>query len=178
MVGSKGFVRLVGRRAALRYGLAGLAAAAVAACSGKGSTDVGSQTLVAFLEGRWEFKGESGKGAWVDVFDDGTYLVFGGDGSEWSEQGAWEFIKGGGLSYTSEGRVPYIVRDMPEEAEDALDGSYTVVGGLIDNGGQESGYSRLQVTGTKDEVVLTFPENGEGEPRVITCTRVPGDQAP
>jgi hypothetical protein len=58
-------------------GLAGLAAAA--ACSGKGST--GSRTLVAFLEGRWEFKDGSGRG-WVDVFDDGTYLVFGGDGSE------------------------------------------------------------------------------------------------
>ncbi|MEU9350553.1 hypothetical protein AB0D65_05910 [Streptomyces griseoloalbus] len=67
---------------------------------------------------------------------------------------------------------------MPEKAEDALDGSYTVVGGLIDNGGQGSGCPRLQVTGTKDEAVLAFAQNGEGEPRVITCTRAPGDEAP
>ncbi|MFE0100654.1 hypothetical protein [Streptomyces sp. NPDC059009] len=171
-MGGKDFVRLVGRRAALRYALAGMAAATVAACSGNGSTSVRSQTLSAFLQGTWHFKNEEGEGARVDVLKDGRFRIAGGEpGTEWSGQGTWQF-QGGLLSYKSEeDQAPYVVHEMPEQADKALHGTYTVSGGLIDNGGQEKGYSKMRVTGSKDKVVLTFPRQADGEPRVITCTR-------
>ncbi|MGW2471757.1 hypothetical protein [Streptomyces sp. NPDC001665] len=169
------FVRMVGRRAALRYVLAGVAAAAVSACSGNGSTSVASRTVGAFVKGRWKFSAENGSGGWIDVFDDGQLLVFGGVKNPWSEEGAWSF-KGGRLSATVERRAAYVVHDMPEQAERALRGDYTLSGGLIE--GQDAGYAKMRVSGGDDKVVLTFPAYSDEEPRVVTCTRVKPEEAP
>ncbi|MGH4034023.1 hypothetical protein ACQB60_34400 [Actinomycetota bacterium Odt1-20B] len=138
------------------------------------------QTLNAFLQGTWNFKNEEGDGARVDVLKDGRFRIAGGEpGAEWSGQGTWQF-QDGLLSYKrGEDRAPYVVHEMPEEADKALDGTYSVSGGLIDNGGREEGYVKMKVTGSKDKVVLTFPQQSDGEPRVITCTRAPsGKDAP
>lgn len=86
------FVRVVGRRAALRYALAGIVAATVAACSGNGSTSVRFQTLGAFLKGSWEFEAENGAGARIVVSEDGRWLMSGvGTDTPWSEKGNWSF---------------------------------------------------------------------------------------
>ncbi|WP_329390524.1 hypothetical protein [Streptomyces sp. NBC_01716] len=173
---TEGFVRMVGRRAALRYALAGVAASAVAACSGNGSTSVRSQTLGAFLKGSWQFEAENGKGARIDVSEDGPLLVTGG-GTEtpWSEEGSWSF-EGGRLSVTFDRRAPYVVHDVPERVEKTIEGRHTLSGGLID--GQDAGYSKMQVSGGKDKLVLTFPEYTDDEPRVVTCVRVETHEAP
>lgn len=173
---TEGFVRMVGRRAALRYVLAGVVAAATAACSGNGSTSVGSQTLGAFLKGSWEFEAENGEGARIDVSEDGPFLVTGG-GTEtpWSEEGSWSF-EGGRLSVTFDRRVPYVVHDVPETVEQTIEGKHTLSGGLID--GQDAGYSKMRVSGIKDQVVLTFPEYTDDGPRVVTCVRVEAHEAP
>ncbi|MGW3395950.1 hypothetical protein [Streptomyces hydrogenans] len=60
----------------------------------------------------------------------------------------------------------------------ALQGDYTLTGGLIDGGGQDEGYAKMRVTGDKDKVVLTFPAHDDGAPRVITCTRGTAPEAP
>ncbi|MCF3184819.1 hypothetical protein IPZ70_33515 [Streptomyces polychromogenes] len=170
------FVRMVGRRAALRYALAGVAAAAVAACSGKGSPSVTFHTLGAFLKGSWEFEAENGKGARIHVSEDGRWLMSGGGtDSPWSDEGKWSF-EGGRLSVALERRAPYVVHDVPEQVDKALGGKYTLSGGLID--GQDAGYSKMQVSGGRDKVVLTFPEYADDGPRVVTCTRVEAHEAP
>ncbi|MEU8543236.1 hypothetical protein AB0C52_25175 [Streptomyces sp. NPDC048717] len=173
---ARDFVRMVGRRAALRYALAGVAGAAVAACSGKGSPSITFQTLGAFLKGSWEFEAENGKGARIDVSEDGRWLMSGGDrDTSWSDEGNWSF-EGGRLSVALARRAPYVVHDVPEKVEKALGGKYTLSGGLID--GQDEGYSKMQVSGGKDKVVLTFPEYADDRPRVVTCTRVEAHEAP
>ncbi|MEU9463712.1 hypothetical protein ACFVZJ_02400 [Streptomyces sp. NPDC058322] len=173
---TRDFVRVVGRRAALRYALAGIAAATVAACSGNGSTSVRFQTLGAFLKGSWEFEAENGAGARIVVSEDGRWLMSGGGtDTPWSEEGNWSF-EGGRLSVTLEQRTPYVVHDVPEKVEKALGGRYTLSGGLID--GQDAGYSKMQVSGSNDKVVLTFPEYADDRPRVVTCTRVEAHEAP
>ncbi|MET8576558.1 hypothetical protein [Streptomyces sp. NPDC005012] len=173
---SRDFVQMVGRRAALRYVLTGVAAAAVAACSGNGSTSVSSQTLGAFLKGSWEFEAENGKGARIDVSEDGRWLMSGGGAdTPWSDEGNWSF-EGGRLSVAVEHRAPYVVHDVPENVGKALEGRYTLSRGLIDD--QDAGYSKMQVSGGKDKVVLTFPEYADDGPRVVTCTRVQAHEAP
>ncbi|MEU3721510.1 hypothetical protein [Streptomyces sp. NPDC031705] len=173
---ARNFVQVVGRRAALRYALAGFAAAAMAACSGNGSTSVRFHTLGAFMKGSWNFEAENGKGARLDVYEDGRYLVSGGGaGSAWSQEGSWSF-EGGQLSVVLKRRAPYVVHDVPEDVEEALGDRYTLSGGLIS--GQDSGYSKMQVSGGKDKVVLTFPEYEDDGPRVVTCTRLEAPEAP
>ncbi|MFB6834022.1 MULTISPECIES: hypothetical protein [Streptomyces] len=176
---TRDFVGLVGRRAALRYLLAGAAAATLAACSGNGSTSVKGQTLGAFLNGRWYFEAENGSQAQIDVSQDGAWLVTGRDpGDAWSEEGTWS-VDGGGLTVGSPERTtPYLVHSLPDDAAKALQGDYTLTGGLIDGGGQEEGYAKMRVTGDKDKVVLTFPAYDDGAPRVITCTRGTAPEAP
>ncbi|MFI2412054.1 hypothetical protein [Streptomyces sp. NPDC018947] len=173
---TRDFVRLVGRRAALRYALAGVAAAAVAACSADGSPSVRSQTMGAFLKGSWDFEAENGAGARIVVSEDGRWLMSGGGtDTPWSEEGNWSF-EGGRLSVVLERRAPYVVHDVPEEVEKAFGGGYNLSGGLID--GQDAGYSKMQVSGSNDKVVLTFPEYADDGPRVVTCTRVEAPEAP
>ncbi|MFJ8210554.1 hypothetical protein [Streptomyces sp. NPDC096033] len=173
---ARDFVRMVGRRAALRYALAGVAAAAVAACSGKGSPSVTFQTLGSFLKGSWEFEAENGKGARIDVSEDGRWLMSGGGtDTPWSDEGNWS-VEGGRLSVALERRAPYVVHDVPAKVDKALGGKYTLSGGLID--GQDAGYSKMQVSGGRDKVVLTFPEYADNGPRVVTCTRVEAHEAP
>ncbi|MGW6942784.1 hypothetical protein ACWGF3_27825 [Streptomyces xanthophaeus] len=74
-------------------------------------------------------------------------------------------------------RDPNVVQDVPDEAAKALAGTYTVSGGLTDS--QEEGYRKMQVSYSKDTVVLTFPDYvEEGQTRVVTCTRVKRNEAP
>ncbi|MFD6994440.1 hypothetical protein [Streptomyces sp. NPDC059943] len=173
-MGTEGFVRVVGRRAALRYTLAGVAAAAVAACSGNGSTSVRSHTLGAFLKGSWQFEAENGMGARIDVSEDGPFLLTSTE-TAWSEEGSWSF-EGGRLSVTFDQRPPYVVHDVPERVEKTIEGGHTLSGGLID--GQDAGYSKMQVSGGKDKLMLTFPEYTDDGPRVVTCVRVETHEAP
>lgn len=176
-------VRLVGRRAALRYALAGFAAAALAACSRDGgSTSIKSQTLAAFLQGTWDFRAENGNGAQITVAPGGTWLLTGGGAGSpaWSDEGTWS-LEGGRLSTSMttnlHRRDPHVVQDVPDEAVKALAGTYAVSGGLTDS--QEEGYRKMQVSYSKDTVVLTFPDYvEEGQTRVVTCTRVKRNEAP
>ncbi|MFJ8210373.1 hypothetical protein [Streptomyces sp. NPDC096033] len=164
---------LMGRRTALRYGLAGVVAAALAACSRNGdSTSIKFQTLDAFLQGAWAFEAETGDRAKITVQPGGNWVVTGGEeDNPWSEQGTWS-LAAGNLSMAIKRQEPYIVHDLPKEAEKALAGSYTISGGLTD--GQDKGYRKMQVSYSKNKVVLTFPDYVEaGRTRVVTCTKIP-----
>ncbi|MFI6940468.1 hypothetical protein ACIBI4_14445 [Streptomyces sp. NPDC050418] len=177
---SRDFVQLVGRRAALRYVLAGVAAATMAACSGEGSTSVKSQTLGAFLKGSWKFEAEDSAGVRIDVAEGGSWMVTGGEAdAPWTTEGTWS-LDGGRLTVelTEEERAPYVVQEVPDKVEKTLKGSYALSGGLIDDGGQEEGLSKLEISGSKDKMVLTFAGNDGGEEQVATCTRVESPEAP
>ncbi|KIF04023.1 hypothetical protein PL81_21080 [Streptomyces sp. RSD-27] len=165
-------IRLMGRRTALRYALAGVVAATMAACSRSGdSTSVKFQTLDAFLQGGWDFEAETGDRAKITVLPGGKWVVTGGEGDNpWSADGTWS-LAAGNLSI-GEKHNPYIVHDLPQDAEKALAGSYTISGGLTDS--QDKGYRKMQVSYSKNKVVLTFPDYVEaGRTRVVTCTRIP-----
>lgn len=166
-------IRLVGRRAALRYGLAGFVAATMAACSRSGdSTSIKFQTLDAFLQGSWDFEAETGDRAKITVSQGGSWVATGGEvDNPWSEEGTWS-LASGNLSMAINRHKPYVVHDVPKEVEKVLAGSYTISGGLTDS--QDEGYRRMQVSYSKDKVVLTFPDYVEGgRTRVVTCTRAP-----
>lgn len=166
-------IRLVGRRTALRYALAGVVAATVAACSRSGdSTSVKFQTLDAFLQGGWDFEAETGDRAKITVLPGGNWVVMGGEeDNPWREEGTWS-LAAGNLSMAIKQRKPYIVHDLPKDVEKALAGSYTISGGLTDS--QDEGYRKMQVSYSKNKVVLTFPDYVEaGRTRVVTCTRIP-----
>ncbi|MET9887176.1 hypothetical protein ABZZ20_29380 [Streptomyces sp. NPDC006430] len=114
-------IRLVGRRAALRYGLAGFVAATMAACSRSGdSTSIKFQTLDAFLQGSWDFEAETGDRAKITVSQGGSWVVTGGEvDNPWSEEGTWS-LASGNLSMAIKRRKPYVVHDVPKEVENLL----------------------------------------------------------
>ncbi|MDV5149482.1 hypothetical protein R1T08_36535 [Streptomyces sp. SBC-4] len=161
-------VRLVGRRTALRYLLAGIAATAVSGCGSPVE-----KAITAFAEGSWSFTTNAG-------FE--GVLTITGDG-KWSEtrlglSGRWEYdparltITMDGVD--SENAEPYIIPMVPEPTDDALSRDYTMNGGWAVSLGQ-----KVQARRDKDAVVLEFADFEDGlasspehlESLIFTLTR-------
>ncbi|MFD0279287.1 hypothetical protein ACFVHB_36070 [Kitasatospora sp. NPDC127111] len=132
------------------------------------------QALLAFLQGRWEFKAENGKGGVIDVRADGTWHITGSSGGP-VPPGSWSVEKGR-FTATVSRQPPHTIDGVPDQAGDALSKNYQLAGGLTD--GQDADYRNMQVRHDKGTVVLTFPDvNTTGRSdgprgRVITCSRL------
>lgn len=164
-------VGLVGRRAALRYLLAGIAASAVSGCGSPVE-----KAITAYAKGSWRFTTNAG-------FD--GVLTITGDG-RWSEtrlgpSGRWEYdpsrltIIMDGVD--SENAEPYIIPSVPEPTKDALSRAYSMNGGWSQSVGD-----KVKARRDKDAVVLEFEgfEDGlAGDPEhieslIFTLTRLEG----
>ncbi|MFJ4711611.1 hypothetical protein [Streptomyces sp. NPDC088785] len=162
-------VALVGRRTALRYLLAGIAASAVSGCGSPVE-----KAITAYAKGSWRFTTNAGF--------DGT-LTITGDG-KWSEtrlglSGRWEYdssrltIIMDGVD--SEGADPYLIPSVPKPAEEALSREYSMNGGWADSLGQ-----KVKVRRDKEDVVLEFGDFSDGnagspehiESLIFTLTRL------
>ncbi|MFE9046428.1 hypothetical protein ACFY9F_10130 [Streptomyces sp. NPDC012421] len=162
-------VGLVGRRTALRYLAAGIAAAAVSGCG-----NPVEKAITAFAEGSWRFTTNTGI--------EGT-LTITGDG-RWSEtrlglSGRWEYdvsrltVVMDGVD--SDGAEPYLVPSVPEPTAEALSQEYSMKGGWAVGLGE-----KVKARRDKDDVVLEFPDfsdGSEGSPEhvetlVFTLTRL------
>ncbi|MEU0402300.1 hypothetical protein ABZ318_19075 [Streptomyces sp. NPDC006197] len=166
-------VALVGRRAALRYLLAGIAASAVSGCGSPVE-----KAITAYARGSWRFTTNT------DI--DGV-LTITGDGT-WSEtrlglSGRWEYdpsrltIIMDGVDSENAVHHPYRIPSVPEPAEDALSREYSMNGGWSSSLG-----NKVKVRRDKDAVVLEFEDfsdGSEGSPEhveslIFTLTRLEG----
>ncbi|MFB8138348.1 hypothetical protein [Streptomyces parvus] len=162
-------VGLVGRRAALRYLLAGIAASAVSGCGSPVE-----KAVTAFAEGSWRFTTNTGIEGVLTITSDG----------HWSEtrlglSGRWEYdvsrltITMDGVD--SEGAEPYSIPSVPEPAREALSREYSMQGGWAAGLGE-----KVKARKDKDDVVLEFADfsdGSEGSPEhvdslVFTLTRL------
>ncbi|MFE4309717.1 hypothetical protein ACFQ9H_12905 [Streptomyces sp. NPDC056517] len=162
-------VGLVGRRAALRYLLAGIAASAVSGCGSPVE-----KAVTAFAEGSWRFTTNTGIEGILTITGDG----------QWSEtrlglSGRWEYdvsrlvVTMDGVD--SAGAEPYRIPSVPEPAEEALSREYSMQGGWAVGLGE-----KVKARRDKDDVVLEFADfsdGSEGSPEhveslIFTLTRL------
>lgn len=164
-------VGLVGRRTALRYLLAGMAASVVSGCGSPVE-----KAITAFAKGSWRFTTNAG-------FD--GVLTITGDG-RWSEtrlglSGRWEYdpsrltVIMDGIDSEKAVRNPYIIPSVPEPTNDALSREYSMNGGWSSSLGE-----KVKARRDKDAVVLEFEDFSDGnagspehvESLIFTLTRL------
>lgn len=164
-------VALVGRRAALRYLLAGIAASAVSGCGSPVE-----KAITAYAKGSWRFT--------TNADFDGV-LTITGDG-RWSEtrlglSGRWEYdpsrlrITMDGVDSERARQTPYLIPSVPEPAKEALSREYSLSGGWSSTLGE-----KVKVHRDKETVVLEFEDFSDGnagspdhiESLIFTLTRL------
>ncbi len=162
-------VGLVGRRAALRYLFAGIAASVVSGCGSPVE-----KAITAFAEGSWRFTTNTDIEGILTITSDG----------QWSEtrlglSGRWEY-DASRLTVTmtgvdSEGTEPYRIPSVPEPTKEALSREYSLQGGWAVDLGE-----KVKARRDKDDVVLEFTDFSDGnagspehvESLVFTLTRL------
>ncbi|MFI6938562.1 hypothetical protein ACIBI4_04770 [Streptomyces sp. NPDC050418] len=168
-------VRLVGRRAALRYLAVGTVAAAVSACGGNDSPAGGpkAQALKAYAVGDWEMSSTAGREGTITVNEDGTWseTVIGGLSGKWQLDKKGLTVTMDGIDSEEASEHPYFLPDVPDQKEPALSGRTYAL-----EGGWSSDFDgKVSVSTKKDQVILTFPDAWSGEDSddgvVVTLSR-------
>ncbi len=168
-------VRLVGRRAAVRYLAVGTVAAVVSACGGSDGPASGpkAEALKAYAEGDWAMSSSAGREGTITVNADGTWseTVIGGLSGKWQLGKEGLTVTMDGLDSEEESDQPYFLPGVPDRKESALSGkTYALEGGWS---GDFDGEVRVRTE--KDQVILSFPDAWSGEDSdegvVVTLTR-------